>query len=1491
MKREVLSLRLLLLPCIGLILPYPAWAIPDLPAPLRQADRSAPVPPPSGSLPFIVGTPDEEERSEQLRQLQHLIEASLWKEGAEAAHKILAAAPTLLPRSEAVHQDSRLQVRQILRDGPPPLREAYRERFLHEAERRYQAASTLPAMLETTERYPFTAGGKKALDRAIFLLLEQGDLSGARSLWKRLHPGHPEAADSPTTLFLTARLDERRSPAQPLPPRTFDPGEPIWTFPFEEVRQLPAAPDAFLERGIPPPPLRSYLCRAGRLFCVSHAGVQAFETKTGGLLWRSERLIEKDPFLADAASGCLQEKTLYLTIGGRLLALEEETGRALWVDAHDGLQGEPLLFCSPPLPDGDRLFIGALRRKPHGDAESHLCCIDAATGRLRWKSPITASYHTEHLSIGIRPSPPLLGEGTLFYADPLGGIAAVAPTDGRPLWLFRHPPLGQRKLRRLRQEGDRWHQAPLFLSDGRLLAAPKDADLLWALDAATGEPIWESDRRSQQALFMEEGTIITHGRDRIQTRRMEDGSLSWDAPLPAPAIGIGVCQGMETLIPTEEGLVVADADRRLLKTIYRWPGAPPVRALTTATPDFLFIDTWGRLTALEPYAHSLRRYRSPETKRTQETLLHQGALAALHGDLAQAQALLGAAARDPQQTEAAHRLLFQAFLVHAEQRHAEHRWDEALPLYDELHPWAQTDAQRGYLLLRQAEIAEALGDSKTGLVYWQKLGSPPFQKISLRECLEVAPGKDEDPRRLLPIPLASYARWRVGRIPLPPEAEAQRPPPSPGAAETSLPSSWKPIRYWSTGDRPGADKRIVPTVPSGDPTSCLLLYEADHLECIDLARGQLSWLKPIGALPREALRFEERWFLYNDLEILCLGSEGHPQWLLSLHPTQVPLSGPPVVHGPDTGRPLLLTPPSAAGATGILIQQLLASRGRLLVQLGDGRILALDPASGRLLWERPLDRLLPKEGVIVHDEQGYLYHPPSGRLKVLSLEDGHSIEEKTAQANGVYLIPMPENRLLLQSGKRIDAYRTPSLEPIWTAPLPEPELWSRHLWPTPDAKKLLVLCHPQEGTTPLVCLDAGTGEPLWTARPEGYFSEEDILCAPEGIYLLDREEPALLVYDADAHGQPRGKHPLPLKYAGPWLLGKSHLFVADLEGGRCAAFSREEGSVQPLSPFLGSMAQGLVSGAEGLGVVSERGVTLLGPSPSDERTFELLELLELDRPEKEWSRVLRLAELAAGWDGYEWAQDRLSESLERADRRPERALLNDGRRSLQELCAFSAPPTARALPRSTPLQVDGELNDPLAEFARVDLIGRRWIRPWDPGEAGWAGPDDLSARLYLTWNPDYLYVVLDVLDDIPVTFDQELGYDRGDSLWLVFDGLGDGGYRLNPADDRVVGLAVQNPPQNPPPPEELPPGQYAAKRGTDDGHLVYEAAIPWVYLGRPPPPEGPPSIGFDLLLLDDDGEGVRQSLSWSAGVPLKQIRGGEGSASFAPQLFGKVTLE
>ncbi len=172
----------------------------------------------------------------------------------------------------------------------------------------------------------------------------------------------------------------------------------------------------------------------------------------------------------------------------------------------------------------------------------------------------------------------------------------------------------------------------------------------------------------------------------------------------------------------------------------------------------------------------------------------------------------------------------------------------------------------------------------------------------------------------------------------------------------------------------------------------------------------------------------------------------------------------------------------------------------------------------------------------------------------------------------------------------------------------------------------------------------------------------------------------------------------------------------------------------------------------------------------------------------------------------------------------------------------------------------------------------------DGADAGkWGGPDDLSGNVWTSWDSHNFYVIAEIQDDVMCQTHDGADIWQGDSLQFALDPLhleSEG-----PGATYEIGLAL-----TPKGPQVF---SWLAPSGIKTGLMknarlmvkrsgvktIYQAAIPLADLA-PLKPKAVKTVGFALVLNDDDGTGRKSWLKWNSGIALEKT----------PYTFGDITF-
>ncbi len=257
-----------------------------------------------------------------------------------------------------------------------------------------------------------------------------------------------------------------------------------------------------------------------------------------------------------------------------------------WLEGEDGLRG--VTFLAAPTVFGTQLLIPSLRR----DAYT-LECLDRVDGRPRWHTPLHAGGTEFFKAPGTQVE--VLG-GTAYVLTNAGCIAAVDAFAGDLRWARRYErldPIHKANVKKRKAKGrseqrfgyrqqfaqaalDSFAPADLIAHEGKVVLAPCDGDVLMAVDAATGEPVWMLDAntshapygRLEQVVGAGDGKLFVTSRTHLVCVELDGGLVRWMKQLPSWAgpkmsgRGRGAVVGGTVVLPDMRELLLFDVDGR-----------------------------------------------------------------------------------------------------------------------------------------------------------------------------------------------------------------------------------------------------------------------------------------------------------------------------------------------------------------------------------------------------------------------------------------------------------------------------------------------------------------------------------------------------------------------------------------------------------------------------------------------------------------------------------------------------------------------------------------------------------------------------------------------------------------------------------------------------------------------------------------------------------------------------------------------------------------
>ena len=250
-------------------------------------------------------------------------------------------------------------------------------------------------------------------------------------------------------------------------------------------------------------------------------------------VWRESGIIEKFPDpqiqllwrtpISNGYSGpTVAEGRVYVTdrveSNGteRVLCLDAETGKIIWVDEYD------CDYSKVSYPDGPRAAVCISGGRSYAlGATGHLRCHDAATGRLLWKKEPGTDYEIGKIIWGIAASP--LVEGDLLI------VQWGAQPDACIVGLNRET--GEEEWRALEDRAS--YSAPIIVErGGKRMLLCWTGDHLAALEPSTGKILWKYPTPPSRMIINVPTPVVE--KDRIFLSSFYDGSyllqMKYDPP-------------------------------------------------------------------------------------------------------------------------------------------------------------------------------------------------------------------------------------------------------------------------------------------------------------------------------------------------------------------------------------------------------------------------------------------------------------------------------------------------------------------------------------------------------------------------------------------------------------------------------------------------------------------------------------------------------------------------------------------------------------------------------------------------------------------------------------------------------------------------------------------------------------------------------------------------------------------------------------------------
>ncbi|MEZ6118010.1 MAG: PQQ-binding-like beta-propeller repeat protein [Pirellulaceae bacterium] len=273
-------------------------------------------------------------------------------------------------------------------------------------------------------------------------------------------------------------------------------------------------------------------------------------------------------------------------LGSRLVALDRQReGARNWLlgdQDWDEQEFGTALFQSPPVSDGNEVYVLADRGNGQQSGVTSLLCLDATTGQLQWEQPLQSKETNEPDMIG------QLRGGRIILADTIvicwtvdNMLFGVERHSGRFAWkkqldsggeIFIYPDNQNRMFRDTSQNqfssfveqltpGDRWFDPGCLVQAPYCILTPDNSSTLICLNTYTGQIVWTRARKDfLYAACIHQDAVLLVGENRLALVKLQDGSSAWGDTFYVNLESYGAPSGRGVLVDNFYVLTTDDGD-------------------------------------------------------------------------------------------------------------------------------------------------------------------------------------------------------------------------------------------------------------------------------------------------------------------------------------------------------------------------------------------------------------------------------------------------------------------------------------------------------------------------------------------------------------------------------------------------------------------------------------------------------------------------------------------------------------------------------------------------------------------------------------------------------------------------------------------------------------------------------------------------------------------------------------------------------------------
>ncbi len=211
----------------------------------------------------------------------------------------------------------------------------------------------------------------------------------------------------------------------------------------------------------------------------------------------------------------------------------------------------------------------------------HFFLINASDGKLLWKQPISNRESNEFLPhLTLTGYTPIWNNGKFYCSAGSGVVAAINPMRRSIEWVSylpvdetlkvmqmrRSQQIGLQEAERRIRTGEGWRSTGLFIYQDKLVVAPVESDYLACYDCKTGEMLWSEElKQGNLAVGVAEtndsvesaslGQVLILESNSVCSRSLHEGKELWRASLQGEEVpvGEGIHLGDSYLLPLNSG--------------------------------------------------------------------------------------------------------------------------------------------------------------------------------------------------------------------------------------------------------------------------------------------------------------------------------------------------------------------------------------------------------------------------------------------------------------------------------------------------------------------------------------------------------------------------------------------------------------------------------------------------------------------------------------------------------------------------------------------------------------------------------------------------------------------------------------------------------------------------------------------------------------------------------------------------------------------------